>query len=79
MGRDVRGDGRGSAFTLILLGLGLDEFSMPSIMIPEIKHIIRSVNMSQAKQIAEEAVSLPTAAEVESFVNRKLKELEASK
>ena len=62
-------------FTLILLGLGLDEFSMPSIMVPEIKHIIRSVNMAQAKQIAEEAVSLPTAAEVESFVNLKLKEL----
>ncbi len=62
-------------FTLILLGLGLDEFSMPSIMVPEIKHIIRSVNMAQAKQIAEEAVSLPTAAEVESFVNLKLKQL----
>ena len=44
-------------------------------MVPEIKHIIRSVNMAQAKQIAEEAVSLPTAAEVESFVNLKLKEL----
>ncbi len=62
-------------FTLILLGLGLDEFSMPSIMIPEIKHIIRSVNMVQARQIAEEAVSLPTAFEVESFVNRKFQEL----
>ena len=62
-------------FTLILLGLGLDEFSMPSIMVPEIKHIIRSVNMAQAKQIAEEAVSLPTAAEVESFINLKLKQL----
>ena len=62
-------------FTLILLGLGLDEFSMPSIMVPEIKHIIRSVNMYQARQIAEEAVSLPTAAEVESFVNLKLKQL----
>lgn len=66
-------------FTLILLGLGLDEFSMPSIMIPEIKHIIRSVNMDQARQIAEEAVSLPTAAEVESFVNRKSQELGVSK
>ena len=66
-------------FTLILLGLGLDEFSMPSIMIPEIKHIIRSVNMAQAKQIAEEAVSLPTASEVESFVNRKFQELGVSK
>lgn len=66
-------------FTLILLGLGLDEFSMPSIMIPEIKHIIRSVNMAQARQIAEEAVSLPTASEVESFVNRKFQELGVSK
>ena len=79
MGGDVREMAGDPLFTLILLGLGLDEFSMPSIMIPEIKHIIRSVNMAQAKQIAEEAVSLPTASEVESFVNRKFQELGVSK
>ena len=62
-------------FTLILLGLGLDEFSMPSIMIPEIKHIIRSVTMPQAQEIADGALSFSTAKEVGDFVHQKMKEL----
>jgi phosphotransferase system enzyme I (PtsI) len=63
------------AFTLILLGLGLDEFSMPSIMIPEIKHIIRSVTLPQAQGIANSALSFSTAKEVGDFVHQKMKEL----
>lgn len=62
-------------FTLILLGLGLDEFSMPSIMIPEIKHIIRSVTIPQAQGIANGALSFSTAKEVGDFVHHKMKEL----
>lgn len=62
-------------FTLILLGLGLDEFSMPSIMIPEIKHIIRSVTLPQAQGIANGALSFSTAKEVGDFVHHKMKEL----
>lgn len=62
-------------FTLILLGLGLDEFSMPSIMIPEIKHIIRSVTLPQAQEIANGALSFSTAKEVGDFVHQKMKEL----
>lgn len=61
--------------TIILLGLGLDEFSTSPIAIPEIKRIIRSVTISQAKEIAQEAVSLPTGKEVEKFAKKKLKEL----
>lgn len=60
---------------LILLGLGLDEFSMNAPSIPSIKKIIRSVTMEDAKKIAEEALTLPTGAEVEEFINKKLKEL----
>lgn len=62
-------------FTLILLGLGLDEFSMPSIMVPEIKHIIRSVTLPQAQEIANGALSFSTAKEVGDFVHQKMKEL----
>ena len=62
-------------FTVILLGLGLDEFSMPSVMIPEIKHIIRTVTMSQAKEIASQALTLSTSKEVEAFSRSKYKEL----
>ena len=66
-------------FTLILLGMGLDEFSMPSVMIPEIKHIIRSVSMPEAVSISQEALSLTTAKDVEGFAIRKFKELGASR
>jgi phosphotransferase system enzyme I (PtsI) len=58
--------------TLLLLGLGLDEFSMPSASILEIKNIIRSVMLDQARRIAEEAMTLTTGLEVDSFLTKKL-------
>ncbi|MDP3804597.1 MAG: phosphoenolpyruvate--protein phosphotransferase [Candidatus Omnitrophota bacterium] len=61
--------------TIILLGLGLDEFSTSPIAIPEIKRIIRSVNVRQAKEIAQQAMTLPTGKEVEKFAKKKLKEI----
>ncbi len=63
------------AMTPILLGLGLDEFSTSPIAIPEIKRIIRSVTLRQAKEIAQEAISLPTGKEVEKFAGKKLAEI----
>ena len=36
---------------VILLGLGLDVFSMSSFSIPEIKNIIRSVSMVEAEEL----------------------------
>ncbi len=62
-------------FSMILMGLGLDEFSMPSVMVPEIKHIIRSITTQQARDIATQVLSLPTAKEVEDFTRSKFKEL----
>jgi len=61
--------------TLILLGLDLDEFSTSPIAIPEIKRIIRSVTMRQVKEIAQEAILLPTGKEVDRFARKKLKEI----
>jgi phosphotransferase system enzyme I (PtsI) len=60
---------------LILLGLGLDEFSTSPIAIPEMKRIIRAVEMSKAEEIAREAITLPTGEEVERFASKKLKEI----
>lgn len=62
-------------FALVLLGMGLDEFSMPSKMILQIKQLVRSVTMKQAQAIAEEALTFSTAREVEKFSKKKLKEL----
>ncbi len=63
------------AFVLMLLGLGLDEFSMPPFVIPEIKYIIRSVTSKQAEEIAAEALRLATGREVEEYIQGRLREI----
>jgi len=62
-------------FALILLGMGLDEFSMPSRMILPIKQLVRCINMDDARKITEAALDLSTGKEVDEFSNKKLKEL----
>ncbi|MCR1899983.1 phosphoenolpyruvate--protein phosphotransferase [Irregularibacter muris] len=61
--------------TLILLGLGLDEFSMSALTIPQIKKIIRNITLEEAKEIANEALSLATPEEIRDMVNEKLNKL----
>jgi len=63
------------SLVLILLGLGLDEFSMPPSVIPEVKYIIRSLRLTQAQDIARQALKLSTGGEVEDFCKAKLKEI----
>ena len=59
----------------ILLGLGLDEFSMVPAAIPGVKWLMGRLSMTQAREIAERAVSLASAAEVEALVSRALTDL----
>ena len=54
--------------TILLLGMGLDEFSMSAISVPRIKKLIRNVNYQDAKFLAEKALQQPTAAEIERLV-----------
>lgn len=56
----------------ILLGFGLDEFSMSSVNIPQIKKMIRSVSFKDARSIAEETLNMSTGQEVEDFVTARL-------
>ncbi len=62
-------------FTMVLLGLNLDEFSLSSLAISQIKYIIRAVTFEDAKNIAKEALSLDTSKAVSSFMQAKLKEV----
>lgn len=64
---ELAGDERA---TLLLLGMGLDEFSMSAISIPRIKKIIRNANFADVKAMAEEALQMPTAAEIEAHVEK---------
>jgi len=61
----------------ILLGLGLDEFSMSPRAIPAAKDLIGKLSDNKAQQIAAQALSLPTAAEVEAYIQNDLNELGA--
>ena len=63
------------ALAVLLLGLGLDEFSMPPQMIPEIKYIIRSVKIVDAQEMALNALKLSTAKEVEDYTQARLQEI----
>jgi phosphotransferase system enzyme I (PtsI) len=58
--------------TLILLGLGLDEFSMNPAGIPIIKQIIRSVRLEQATELAYKSMAFSTAGEIEEFVHKEM-------
>ncbi|MFC1646057.1 phosphoenolpyruvate--protein phosphotransferase [Candidatus Omnitrophota bacterium] len=60
------------AFALLLLGLGLDEFSMPAAVASRIKQIIRSVSSKQAEEIVRQALNLSTSEEVEKFAREQL-------
>ena len=59
----------------ILLGLGLDEFSMGPRAIPEAKHLISRLDDEKCRLIAEKALSLGTAAEIETYMQQVLDEL----
>jgi len=52
----------------ILLGFGLDEFSMNPRAIPEAKNLIGKLTDDKAREIAVQAMSLGTAAEIEDFM-----------
>lgn len=63
------------AFTPLLVGLGLDEFSVPAAAVPQIKKIIRSITYEDAKRLSEKALTLSTGKEVEALVAENLREI----
>lgn len=68
---ELAGDERA---TLLLLGMGLDEFSMSSISIPGIKKIIRNANFKEVQALAAQALAQPTAEDVLAIVNKFIEE-----
>ena len=52
----------------ILLGMGLDEFSMSASSIPKVKKIIRSLTYDEAKEIAGKALSMSEPADIRAMV-----------
>jgi phosphotransferase system enzyme I (PtsI) len=60
--------------TAILLGLGLDEFSMTASSIPQIKEIIRGTSFESCEKLAEEALDRRSIAEVRALVQAWMEE-----
>ncbi|KJJ86074.1 phosphoenolpyruvate-protein phosphotransferase [Candidatus Omnitrophus magneticus] len=60
---------------IILLGLGLDEFSTSPIAIPEVKKVFRSIKYSDAQKVAENVLSMKTGKEIQEYAYLMLKKL----
>ncbi len=61
---------------VLLMGLGVDGFSIGPRMVPEIKQAIRSVSMEEARATADEALALPTRGAVREYVHAALSKLD---
>ena len=59
----------------ILLGLGLDEFSMNPPAMPFAKRLIRSISMEDARQVAERALTLQGDQEIREYIQRAVPEV----
>ncbi|MGM0431490.1 MAG: phosphoenolpyruvate--protein phosphotransferase [Spirochaetota bacterium] len=61
-------------YAVVLLGLGLDEFSMSPAGIPEIKKIIRSVRISDARQLVQKIISMDSYEKINRYVRNWMNE-----
>jgi phosphotransferase system enzyme I (PtsI) len=62
-------------YTLLLLGMGLRQLSVTPHNIPEIKNLIRSVSLDEAKQVAQEALCLETARDVNNYLREQTRRI----
>lgn len=62
----------------LLLGLGLDEFSMSAISILPARKQLKQLKQSEMKRLAERALELGTAEDVRAYVENELKTLQHS-
>ena len=58
----------------ILLGLGLDEFSMNPPSVPTVKQVIRKLTRTDAQALAEQALALDSVEEIRELVKSRLKD-----
>jgi len=60
-------------FTPLLLGLGINELSVATRYIPAVKHAIRSTSIVAATRLAEKALTLRTAYEIQDLLAQEYK------
>lgn len=62
-------------YALLLIGLGLRTLSMSSGSIPQLKRLIRSVNVKQCEQIARQALSFDSETQVSSYLRDRARKI----
>jgi phosphotransferase system enzyme I (PtsI) len=55
-------------YTLLLVGMGLRQLSATPVNLPEVKKLIRSITVEEAKQVAREALRLESARDITSYL-----------
>ena len=58
------------AYTIVLLGLGLDEFSMSAVQIPKVKKIIRDVTKQKAMDLVDNLLKCSTVKEIDTVMKK---------
>lgn len=64
-----------SLYTMLLLGLGLRQFSVPPGIILEIKKTIRSVSIEQCEVVAQHAMTLENSRQIKAYLKEELRRL----
>jgi phosphotransferase system enzyme I (PtsI) len=64
-----------AVYTMLLLGLGLRELSVPPTALPEIKQVCRSVTVAQCEAVAARALTLDSASKIETFLREEFQKL----
>jgi phosphotransferase system enzyme I (PtsI) len=62
-------------YTMLLLGMGLRQLSVTPHNIPEIKKIIRSTSIEDAQKIAQEALQMETARDVNNYLREQTRRI----
>lgn len=57
---------------LLLLGMGLDEFSASPASLPQLRRIIRSVTMTEARELVDEVMGLADGGQIKKAVHAKM-------
>ena len=57
-----------AGLTMVLLALGLEEFSMTAGQIPMVKNVIRQMSRKEAMTVLEQAMTFSSAEEIERFI-----------
>jgi len=58
------------SFTKLLLGMGLNEFSMSPLSIPKIKKIVRSTSLTTARELANQVLATSKEEEVNKIIEK---------